>query len=54
MTTRDARRGAAVAGAVLFAVPVLDVILGAGSPGLVHFLVGTFGAALVALSGAWQ
>ena len=50
MTYRDARRGAAIAGTMLFAMPVLDVLLGVGSPGAVHLIVGTFGAALIALS----
>ena len=51
MTYREARLGAAIAGAVLFAMPVLDVVLGIGKPGAVHLVVGTFGATLIALSG---
>jgi hypothetical protein len=35
---------------MLFAMPVLDVLLGVGSPGAVHLIVGTSGAALIALS----
>jgi hypothetical protein len=35
---------------VLLALPALDVISGAASPGLVHLVVGGFGAALVAIS----
>lgn len=54
MTYREARRGAAIAGAVLFAMPVLDVLVGVGTPGAVHLIVGTFGAMLIALSGKWQ
>jgi hypothetical protein len=53
MTTREARRGAAIAGAVLFALPLLDVMMGTGRMGLVHLLVGTFGVALIALAGKW-
>jgi hypothetical protein len=53
MTTREARRGAAFAGAVLFAMPLLDVMLGLGKMGLVHLLVGTFGVGLIALAGNW-
>jgi hypothetical protein len=54
MTYRNAKRGALIAGAVLFAMPVLDVFVGIGSPGALHLLVGTMGAMLIALSGAWQ
>ena len=54
MNYKDARTGAAIAGAVLFAMPMLDVLLGVASPGAVHLIVGTFGAALIALSGRWQ
>jgi len=54
MTYRDAKRGAAIAGAVLFSMPLLDVFVGVGSAGPVHLLVGTMGAVLIALSGTWQ
>jgi hypothetical protein len=54
MTYKQARGGAAIAGALLFAMPVLDVFLGVGTPGAVHLIVGTFGAMLIALSGYWQ
>ncbi len=54
MTYREARRGAAVAGGLLLSMPALDVLLGTGTPGLVHFIVGTFGATLLALSGTWR
>jgi hypothetical protein len=47
---REARTGGAIAGAVLLALPALEVLLGAATPGLVHFAVGGFGAALIALS----
>jgi hypothetical protein len=45
-----ARTGGAIAGALLLAIPTLDVLLGAASPGVVHFVVAGFGAALIALS----
>ena len=48
MTTRDARKGAVIAGALLFAMPVAEVTLGLGVAGPVHFIVGTLGAALAA------
>jgi hypothetical protein len=54
MSYRDARIGAAIAGAVLFSMPVLDVVLGIGTPGPVHLLVGSFGATLIAVSGTWR
>jgi hypothetical protein len=54
MTYRDAKIGAAIAGAVLFTMPVLDVFIGIGSAGPVHLLVGTTGAVLIAISGIWQ
>jgi len=38
-------RGAGIAGTVLFAMPVLDVLLGGGSAGAVHAIVGSFGLA---------
>jgi hypothetical protein len=38
------------AGLLLFAMPVIDLLLGGGSPGLVHAVVGSFGLALFALS----
>ena len=54
MTTRDAKRGATIAGAVLFTMPLLDVVLGVGTAGVVHVIVGTLGATLIALSARWQ
>ena len=47
---REASTGGAIAGALLLALPALDILLGAASPGLVHFAVGGFGAALIAFS----
>ena len=40
------------AGILLLAMPVLDVVVGAGSLGLVHAIVGGFGLALLAVSAA--
>lgn len=51
MTYRDARRGAAIAGAVLFAMPLIEVLYGLAAPGPTHFIVGALGLALVGLSG---
>ena len=50
MTYREARTGGAIAGGLLLALPALDVLLGAASLGLVHFVVAGFGVALIALS----
>ena len=46
----------AIAGAILFAMPIAEVMLGLGTAGPVHFIVGTLGAGLVAagLSGRWK
>jgi hypothetical protein len=46
----EARTGAAIAGALLLALPALDVLLGAAMPGLVNFAVAAFGVALIAFS----
>ena len=51
MTYRQARRGAAIAGATLFALPLVEVLYGLGTPGPVHFIVGSLGVALLGLSG---
>lgn len=40
------------AGVLLLAMPVLDVVVGAGSPGVVHAIVGGFGLGLLAISAA--
>ena len=50
MIHREARTGGAIAGALLLALPALDVLLGAASPALVNFVVAGFGVALIALS----
>jgi hypothetical protein len=51
MSYREARRGAAIAGAVLFTLPVVEVFYGLGTPGPVHIIVSVFGLALLAVSG---
>jgi hypothetical protein len=48
MTYREARSGAVIAGAILFTMPVAEILLGMGVAGPVHFIVGTLGAALIA------
>ena len=48
MSYREAKRGAAIAGAVLLVMPVLEVALGLGTPGPVHFVVGSLGVGLLA------
>ncbi len=42
------------AGILLLGMPVLDVVLGARSPGVVHAIVGGFGVALLAISAAMR
>jgi hypothetical protein len=53
MTFREARRGAAIAGAILFAMPFSEVMVRWENPGPVHFIVGTLGVGMIvaALSG---
>jgi hypothetical protein len=51
MTYRTARRGGAIAGALLFAMPLIEVFYGMASPGPVHFVIGSFGLALLLLCG---
>ena len=48
MTDREVRRGAAIAGTILFAMPVAELVLGPGTAGPVHFIVGALGAGLLA------
>lgn len=54
MTYREARRGAAIAGAFLFAMPMVEIFYGMTPPGVVHFVVGTLGLGLVALSSRFK
>jgi hypothetical protein len=51
MSYKEARRGAAIAGTVLFVIPVIEVYYGFNAPGPVHFIVATLGLALLGLSG---
>jgi hypothetical protein len=51
MTYREARTGAAIAGAVLLAMPTVDVLYGMSGAGPMHFLVGSFGLAMVVAAG---
>ena len=48
----DAYRSARIAGAVLLAMPVLDVAMGGGAAGPVHAVVGLLALVLIAISGA--
>jgi hypothetical protein len=48
----DVSRGAGFAGAVVFAMPALDILLGDGAVGVTHAVVGSFGLALFAISAA--
>lgn len=50
MNRGEARAGGVIAGALLLALPALDLLLGPASPGLVNFAVGAFGVALIAFS----
>jgi hypothetical protein len=50
MTHREARSGAAIAGAILCTMPLADILIGAGSVSALHFVVGVFGAALLLVS----
>jgi hypothetical protein len=52
MNERHANSGAGLAGALLIAMPVLDLSWGSGSAGVVHAIVGFFGLAMVAVSAA--
>jgi hypothetical protein len=51
MTYREASRGAAIAGAVLVGLPVIELLYGPGTPGPVHLVIGVFGLALLGVSG---
>jgi hypothetical protein len=51
MTYRSARRGGAIAGALLLALPLIEVFFGFGQPGPVHYIVAALGVSLLALSG---
>ena len=50
MRNSHASMGAAIAGALLLALPVLHMILGAGAPNAADAIVGLFGVILLAVS----
>lgn len=50
MTYREARSGAAIAGAILCAMPLVDMLLGPGGSSPLHWIVGVMGAALLLAS----
>lgn len=49
MSLRELRNGAAIAGAVLFIVPAMEVVFGARGIGVEHVVTGVFGMWLVAI-----
>ncbi|HEX7054297.1 MAG TPA: hypothetical protein VF211_10255 [Burkholderiales bacterium] len=51
MTYRTARRGSALVGALLLALPFLEVGFGFAEPGPIHFIVAMLGVSLLALGG---
>ena len=55
MSLRELRNGAAIAGAVLLILPVVEVAFGAGGIGPEHVATGLFGMSLVGLgtAGRW-
>jgi hypothetical protein len=52
VTLRDARGGAAIAGAVLFILPVIEVLFGARGFGAEHLATGVFGLWLLGIAAA--
>ena len=50
MTHREARSGAAIAGAILCALPFADVLIGPGNVGALHFGMGALGGGLLLAS----
>jgi hypothetical protein len=48
MRNPDARAGAAIAGAMLVALPVIELAFGSGSPQAVHAITTIFGIGLLA------
>ena len=47
MTRREARSGAAIAGAVLCALPLADLLIGPGHVSSLHFAVGVIGVTIL-------
>ncbi len=52
MRNPDLAAGARLAGALLIAIPVLDIIVGVRDLGPIHAIVGFFGLALFAVDAA--
>jgi hypothetical protein len=52
MSVREAKNGAAIAGAVLFIVPVIEVLFGARSIGAEHLVTGVLGLWLLGIAAA--
>lgn len=52
MSIREARNGAAIAGAVLFVVPVIEVLFGARGIGAEHVATGVIGLWLLGIAAA--
>ncbi len=52
MTLREARKGAAIAGAVLFIIPVVEVFFGARGIGAEHLVTGVIGLWLLGIATA--
>jgi hypothetical protein len=50
MTHREARSGAAIAGVILCAMPLVDMLLDPGRIGLVHIAIGYLGVVLLRLA----
>jgi hypothetical protein len=49
MTNREMRAGAAMAGVMLLAIPVVELLVTRGMPGPVHALIAAFGIGLLAV-----
>lgn len=50
MTHREARSGAAIAGAILCVMPLADLLVDPGRPGPLHLVVAAMGALLMLAS----
>ncbi len=50
--TREERNGAALAGLILVALPIVAVLYGAGTPGPVHAITALLGIALLTAAAA--
>ena len=57
MTYREARTGAAIAGTILCALPLVDILHDPGRLGLLHFAIGVMGVVFfmfASLAGRWS